>query len=156
MFEKGWFHQTCTEIYLLQFSHSGSTPVMNVTCSKEVILASGAIFSPTILQLSGIGPEDVLKSLDIPVKVYVHSTHREWIALHAQGMMTGVVVIVKVVSYTYFVKVTYLESARTCKTMGCYILYIHVCGRSRKPTLSPFESESTQPTRKPPLLLRTS
>lgn len=69
MFEKSSFHQTRTEIYLLQFSHSGSTPIMNVTCSREVILASGAIFTPTILQLSGIGPEDVLKSLDIPVRV---------------------------------------------------------------------------------------
>ena len=56
-------------LYLLQFSHSGSSPRRSVNCSREVILAAGAIFSPTILQLSGIGPEDVLKSLDVPVRV---------------------------------------------------------------------------------------
>lgn len=54
---------------LLQFSHSRSSSRVNVTCSREVILAAGAIFSPTILQLSGIGPEDVLKSLNVPVRV---------------------------------------------------------------------------------------
>jgi choline dehydrogenase-like flavoprotein len=40
-----------------------------VTCSREVVLAAGAIFSPTILQLSGIGPEDVLRSLNVTVRV---------------------------------------------------------------------------------------
>lgn len=32
-------------------------------------MAAGALFSPTLLQVSGIGPQDVLESLDIPVKV---------------------------------------------------------------------------------------
>ncbi|KAL2275714.1 hypothetical protein FJTKL_01662 [Diaporthe vaccinii] len=53
----------------VEFSHSRSSPIANVTCSREVIMAAGAIFSPTILQLSGIGPGEVLKSLDIPVRV---------------------------------------------------------------------------------------
>lgn len=53
----------------VEFSHSRSSPRTNITCSREVILAAGAIFSPTILQLSGVGPEDVLKSLNVTVRV---------------------------------------------------------------------------------------
>lgn len=53
----------------VEFSHSKSSPRMNITCSREVILAAGAIFSPTILQLSGIGPADVLESLNVTVRV---------------------------------------------------------------------------------------
>ena len=34
---------------------------------KEVLLCSGAIGSPTVLQRSGVGPAELLKSLDIPV-----------------------------------------------------------------------------------------
>lgn len=34
---------------------------------REVLLCSGAIASPQILQRSGVGPADLLKSLDIPV-----------------------------------------------------------------------------------------
>lgn len=59
----------CALTICSQFSHSRSSPIANVTCSREVIMAAGAIFSPTILQLSGIGPGEVLKSLDIPVRV---------------------------------------------------------------------------------------
>jgi len=40
-----------------------------IYCSKEVILSAGAIGSPQILQLSGIGPGELLRSLDIPVQV---------------------------------------------------------------------------------------
>lgn len=63
------FHRFCTDVPLLQFSRSSNSPRANVSCLREVILAAGAIFSPTILQLSGIGPEGVLKSLEIPVRV---------------------------------------------------------------------------------------
>jgi choline dehydrogenase-like flavoprotein len=42
---------------------------MNISCSNEVILAAGAIFSPTLLQVSGIGPQSVLASLNVPVKL---------------------------------------------------------------------------------------
>lgn len=70
---------------------------------KEVIMTAGALHSPQILQRSGIGSRDLLESAGIETKVYVYSAHREWNALRAQGMVGGVVVIVKVVSYTYFV-----------------------------------------------------
>ncbi|KAK1962555.1 GMC oxidoreductase [Colletotrichum sublineola] len=40
-----------------------------VTTKQEVILAAGAIQSPTLLQVSGIGPKEVLGSLNIPVQI---------------------------------------------------------------------------------------
>ncbi len=40
---------------------------MDIMASREVILCAGAIQSPQILQLSGIGPGKLLKDLDIPV-----------------------------------------------------------------------------------------
>lgn len=36
-------------------------------CSKEIVLAAGAIQSPQLLQLSGVGPGDLLRSLGIEV-----------------------------------------------------------------------------------------
>lgn len=38
-----------------------------ITCTREVVLSPGSISSPHILQHSGIGPSDHLRSLDIPV-----------------------------------------------------------------------------------------
>ncbi len=38
------------------------------TAKREVILASGAVASPQLLQLSGIGPGDLLQRFDIPVR----------------------------------------------------------------------------------------
>ncbi|GKT85546.1 GMC oxidoreductase [Colletotrichum tofieldiae] len=40
-----------------------------VTTNKEVILAAGAIQSPTLLQVSGIGPKKVLKPLNISLQI---------------------------------------------------------------------------------------
>lgn len=40
-----------------------------VRCRREIILSAGPIASPQLLMLSGIGPEDHLKSLGIPVIV---------------------------------------------------------------------------------------
>lgn len=51
-----------------QFAQSAQAERRNVSCSNEVILAAGAIFTPTLLQVSGIGPESVLNSLNVQVK----------------------------------------------------------------------------------------
>ncbi|KAK3687747.1 GMC oxidoreductase [Podospora appendiculata] len=40
---------------------------VNISATKEVILAAGAIHTPQILQRSGVGPAELLSSLDIPV-----------------------------------------------------------------------------------------
>lgn len=53
----------------VEFASSAEAPRVNVSCTKEVILAAGAIFSPTLLQISGVGPRAVLEPLGISVKV---------------------------------------------------------------------------------------
>ncbi|HEV2660012.1 MAG TPA: choline dehydrogenase [Ktedonobacteraceae bacterium] len=47
------------------YIQNGETQQVNV--NKEVLLAGGAINSPQILLLSGVGPADALKALNIPV-----------------------------------------------------------------------------------------
>lgn len=41
--------------------------VSSVYASKEVILAAGALHTPQILQLSGIGPRKLLEKFNLPV-----------------------------------------------------------------------------------------
>ena len=43
------------------------TQVFTATAEREVILSAGALQSPQILQLSGIGPADLLRRFEIPV-----------------------------------------------------------------------------------------
>lgn len=40
-----------------------------MACDREVILAAGAIISPSLLQVSGIGPASVLDELGVPVQI---------------------------------------------------------------------------------------
>lgn len=40
-----------------------------MTCSREVILAAGAVRSPVLLQVSGIGPVPILSSINISVQI---------------------------------------------------------------------------------------
>lgn len=46
-----------------------SKPPQSIRATKEVILTAGAIHTPQILQLSGIGPKPLLDSVKIPVLV---------------------------------------------------------------------------------------
>jgi choline dehydrogenase-like flavoprotein len=41
--------------------------IYQVKATKEIILSAGSVNSPQLLMLSGVGPEDHLKSLGIPV-----------------------------------------------------------------------------------------
>lgn len=49
----------------IQTSKGG--PLYQVHCLKEVILCAGAINTPQTLQLSGIGPKDILEKAGIPI-----------------------------------------------------------------------------------------
>lgn len=44
---------------------SSESVVTNVKARREIVLAAGAAHSPQILQLSGIGPKQLLSSLGI-------------------------------------------------------------------------------------------
>lgn len=53
----------------VQFSTGAGTTVQSVSANKEVILAGGAYGSPHLLQVSGVGPSDVLTAANVPVKL---------------------------------------------------------------------------------------
>ena len=48
---------------------SSNSTVTNVKARREIILAAGALHSPQVLQLSGIGPKKLLSSLGIETVV---------------------------------------------------------------------------------------
>lgn len=52
-----------------RYDESDSGTLMNVTASREVIVAGGAFNTPQILKLSGVGPREELESHDIDVVV---------------------------------------------------------------------------------------
>lgn len=54
---------------ICQFLTDGSLDLHNVSCSREVILAAGAVHTPQILEFSGIGDPAVLSQFNIPVVV---------------------------------------------------------------------------------------
>ncbi|KAH8679004.1 GMC oxidoreductase-domain-containing protein [Tricladium varicosporioides] len=53
----------------VEFVPDGTLSIFNVSCSKEVILAAGAVHTPQILELSGIGDADILQKHNIQVKL---------------------------------------------------------------------------------------
>lgn len=61
-----------TYVDRIAFSHGSAVGVVlddhrHISASVEVILAAGAVFSPALLQRSGIGPSALLSSLAIPL-----------------------------------------------------------------------------------------
>ncbi len=53
----------------VEYLHSGEVERAEAAC--EVILSTGALRSPQLLLLSGVGPEDELKRLGIPVRLHL-------------------------------------------------------------------------------------
>ncbi|KAJ4212519.1 hypothetical protein NW759_011557 [Fusarium solani] len=53
----------------VEFAENKKAKKRTIVCKREVIVSAGAIFSPTLLQVSGIGPAKILESLDIPVEI---------------------------------------------------------------------------------------
>jgi choline dehydrogenase-like flavoprotein len=43
----------------------------NVSCSREIILAAGAVMSPVLLQVSGIGPAFIISDIGVPLQVHL-------------------------------------------------------------------------------------
>ncbi|KAJ4345054.1 hypothetical protein N0V95_005963 [Ascochyta clinopodiicola] len=52
----------------VQYKSRVDGSVRQVYARREVILAAGAVFTPQLLQLSGIGPENILKTAGVKVK----------------------------------------------------------------------------------------
>ncbi|KAI0941000.1 hypothetical protein AcV7_003223 [Taiwanofungus camphoratus] len=53
----------------VEYASARGAPTSTVNVTKEVILAGGAIGSPQVLMLSGVGPTDVLQAAGIAVQV---------------------------------------------------------------------------------------
>ncbi|KAH6634589.1 GMC oxidoreductase-domain-containing protein [Chaetomium sp. MPI-SDFR-AT-0129] len=53
----------------VEYAASAGSTLREVRCNREVILSAGAILSPVLLQVSGIGPADLLEELGVPVRV---------------------------------------------------------------------------------------
>ncbi|CAH0051777.1 unnamed protein product [Clonostachys solani] len=53
----------------VEFATDSAATVRNITAKREVILSAGAVHTPTLLQISGIGPRRHLESLGVDVLV---------------------------------------------------------------------------------------
>lgn len=53
----------------VEYASSNGAAKQTVKVNKEVILAGGAVGSPQVLLLSGVGPKDVLQAANVDVKV---------------------------------------------------------------------------------------
>ena len=57
---------TATQV---EYASAEGAAKKTVNVGKEVILAGGAVGSPQILMLSGVGPQDVLNAANVPVNL---------------------------------------------------------------------------------------
>ncbi|KAI1113805.1 GMC oxidoreductase-domain-containing protein [Nemania sp. NC0429] len=55
----------------IELAANSTAPRYKVSCRKEIILAAGAILSPVLLQISGFGPAEYLRSIDVDVLVHL-------------------------------------------------------------------------------------
>ncbi|KAI9798211.1 MAG: hypothetical protein M1825_005402 [Sarcosagium campestre] len=53
----------------VEFAADGASPRQLVSALREVIFAAGSLHSAQLLQLSGVGPQDLLAKHDIPVNI---------------------------------------------------------------------------------------
>lgn len=73
--------------YGVEFTNSSGSVRSTVNCTREVVLAAGAVLSPVLLQASGIGPAPILNELGITVKVHLVGVGQN---LQDHGMVSGV------------------------------------------------------------------
>lgn len=52
----------------VQYASQRGATINSVSVNKEVLLAAGAVGSPQVLMLSGVGPRDVLEAAGVPVQ----------------------------------------------------------------------------------------
>ncbi|TGJ87422.1 hypothetical protein E0Z10_g1399 [Xylaria hypoxylon] len=55
----------------VELAANSTAPRYNVFCKREIILAAGAILSPVLLQISGFGPAEHLRNLNVNVLVHL-------------------------------------------------------------------------------------
>ena len=53
----------------IEYVSPATGEVQTVRATKEIVMAAGAVHSPQILQLSGVGPKSLLKGFGIEVVV---------------------------------------------------------------------------------------
>lgn len=53
----------------VEFAANSLSPRQNVTATREVIVAAGALHSPKLLMMSGVGPSTALQDQQIPVHI---------------------------------------------------------------------------------------
>ncbi|KAI7358459.1 GMC oxidoreductase [Hortaea werneckii] len=70
-------------------TNSSKNPISNVRACREIILAAGAPYSPQILQLSGIGPKDLLEGLGIDTIVELPGVGRPMTVPYYSGTLVA-------------------------------------------------------------------